>query len=173
MKLTTQNDSLRSIQEYGVETSLRFPKFLLPFLEKESFIKKYNPTTTLLAAYNYQDMAFYSRTMANATFGYTWNGNIYNTHIVNPVQGRTSRISRKQKCRWFSVAPRYGFHQKWKGSLERRLFRSLHLCSARYAQPRDQGMARSSLSARRRPPCNRTSRGMGYWPRPLIQKKAP
>lgn len=83
---TTQGDSLRSIQEYGIETSLRFPKFLLPFLEKESFIKKYNPTTTLLAAYNYQNMAFYRRTMANATFGYTWNGNTYNTHIVNPIQ---------------------------------------------------------------------------------------
>lgn len=81
-----KNDTLRSIQEYGVETSLRFPKFLLPFLAKESFIKNYNPTTTLLASYNYQDMAFYRRTMANATFGYTWNGNIYNTHIVNPLQ---------------------------------------------------------------------------------------
>ncbi|MDQ1332523.1 MAG: hypothetical protein QG576_558, partial [Bacteroidota bacterium] len=83
---TNQGDSLRSIQEYGIETSLRFPKFLLPFLEKESFIKKYNPTTTLLAAYNYQNMAFYTRTMANATFGYTWNGNTFNTHIVNPFQ---------------------------------------------------------------------------------------
>ncbi|MCU0473875.1 MAG: BamA/TamA family outer membrane protein [Bacteroidales bacterium] len=83
---TNQGDSLRSIQEYGIETSLRFPKFLLPFLEKESFIKKYNPTTTLLAAYNYQNMAFYTRTMANATFGYTWNGNTFNTHIINPIQ---------------------------------------------------------------------------------------
>lgn len=82
---TTQGDTLRSIQEYGIETSIRFPKFLLPFLEKESFIKKYNPTTTLLAAFNYQDMAFYRRTMANATFGYTWYGNTFNTHIVNPV----------------------------------------------------------------------------------------
>ena len=82
----TQRDTLRSIQEYGVETSLRFPKFLLPFLEKETFIRKYNPTTTLLAAYNYQNMPFYTRTMANATFGYNWNGNSYTTHIVNPVQ---------------------------------------------------------------------------------------
>jgi len=82
----SQKDTLRSIQEYGIETSLRFPKFLFPFLEKESFIKKYNPSTTLLAAYNYQAMPVYTRTMANATFGYTWNGNTYNTHIVNPIQ---------------------------------------------------------------------------------------
>lgn len=82
----SQQDTIRSIQEYGVETSLRFPKFLLPFVKTEGFIKKYNPSTSLLAAYNYQNMPFYTRTMANATFGYTWNGNTYTTHIVNPVQ---------------------------------------------------------------------------------------
>ncbi len=82
----TTGTVLRSIQEYGVETSLRFPKFLFPVLDKESFIKKYNPSTTLLAAYNYQDMPVYTRTMANATFGYMWNGTSYNTHIVNPLQ---------------------------------------------------------------------------------------
>ncbi|MBN2863865.1 MAG: hypothetical protein JXN62_11920, partial [Bacteroidales bacterium] len=52
----TQQDTSGSIQEYGIETSLRFPKFLLPFIKTEGFIKKYNPTTTLLAAYNYQSM---------------------------------------------------------------------------------------------------------------------
>jgi hypothetical protein len=83
---TSQNDTLRSIQEYGIETSLRFPKFVIPFLEKESFIKKYNPSTTLLAAYNYQAMPVYTRTMANATFGYTWSGNAYTTNYVNPLQ---------------------------------------------------------------------------------------
>ena len=53
----TKQDSIRgNTQEYGIETSLRIPKFLLPFLEKESFIKKYNPTTIFLTAYNYQNM---------------------------------------------------------------------------------------------------------------------
>ncbi len=82
----SQKDTLRSLQEYGVETSLRFPKFLFPFLQKEKFIKTFNPTTTLLAAYNYQNMPFYSRTIANVTFGYNWNGKGYTSHIVNPVQ---------------------------------------------------------------------------------------
>jgi outer membrane protein assembly factor BamA len=82
----SQKDTLRSLQEYGVETSLRFPKFLFPFLQKESFIKTYNPKTTLLAAYNYQNMPFYTRTIANVTFGYNWDGKHYTTHIVNPVQ---------------------------------------------------------------------------------------
>lgn len=85
----SQNDTirkLRSTQEYGIETSLRFPKFLLPVLKAERFVKKYNPSTTIVAAYNYQKMPFYTRTMANASFGYNWNAGSYRTHIVNPLQ---------------------------------------------------------------------------------------
>ncbi len=81
-----QNSGLRNSQEYGVETSLRFPEFLLPFLKTESFIKKYNPTTTLLVAYNYQRLPAYTRTMANATFGYDWKAGNYQEHMINPLQ---------------------------------------------------------------------------------------
>jgi outer membrane protein assembly factor BamA len=84
--LSQQNSKLRSTQEYGIETSMRFPKFMVPILEKESFIKKYNPSTTLLAAYNYQEMPFYTRTMANATFGYNWRAGNYQEHYINPLQ---------------------------------------------------------------------------------------
>jgi outer membrane protein assembly factor BamA len=80
------NTNLGSTQEYGVETSLRLPRFLLPILEKENFIKKYNPSTTILAAYNYQNMPFYTRTMANATFGYNWKAGDFQEHFVNPLQ---------------------------------------------------------------------------------------
>jgi outer membrane protein assembly factor BamA len=80
------NKDLRGSQEYGLETSMRLPKFLIPFLKKEDFVKNYNPTTTILAAFNYQDMPSYTRTMANATFGYSWTGRQYKSHIVNPVQ---------------------------------------------------------------------------------------
>lgn len=85
-RLSQQTSGLHSSLEYGAETSLRFPKFLVPFLKTEGFIRKYHPTTTLLAALNRQKMPFYTRTMANATFGYNWNGNSYTSHIVNPVQ---------------------------------------------------------------------------------------
>ncbi len=84
--LSQQEKKLRNTQEYGIETSLHLPKFLLPFFKKEDFIRKYNPTTTVLGAYNYQNMPFYTRTMANATFGYNWNARNYQTHIINPVQ---------------------------------------------------------------------------------------
>ncbi len=76
----------RSFQEYGFESSLTLPKFLLPFLEKESFIKKYNPKSVIQAAYNYQKMPVYTRTVANATFGYNWKSNRFTSHNVNPLQ---------------------------------------------------------------------------------------
>ena len=76
----------KSVQEYGIETSLKLPKFVVPFLKTEAFIKKYNPSTTLLASYDYQNMPFYTRTIANASFGYDWKSGFYQEHIVNPFQ---------------------------------------------------------------------------------------
>ncbi|MGE5420544.1 MAG: hypothetical protein ACM3UT_10180, partial [Chloroflexota bacterium] len=80
-----QTTRLRSIQEYGAETSLRFPQFLIPFIETEGFIKKYNPSTNIVAAYNYQAMPYFTRTLASATFGYSWKAGRYQNHIVNPL----------------------------------------------------------------------------------------
>ncbi len=76
----------RSTQEFGFETSLTLPRFMLPFLEKEDFIKKYNPKTVITAAYNYQKMPVYTRTVANASFGYNWRGNRFTQHSVYPLQ---------------------------------------------------------------------------------------
>jgi outer membrane protein assembly factor BamA len=80
------NKDIRGSQEYGLETGLRLPQFLMPFLKKEDFVRNYNPTTTILAAFNYQNMPSYERRMASATFGYNWAGRNYKTHIVNPAQ---------------------------------------------------------------------------------------
>ena len=82
----SQLKSIKSTQQYGIETSLRLPRFFLPFFKKEDFIKKYDPTTTILAAYNYQNLPVYTRTVANATFGYLWKAGDFRTHIVNPFQ---------------------------------------------------------------------------------------
>jgi outer membrane translocation and assembly module TamA len=78
--------TLSNTQEYGLETSLRLPEFLVPFIKTENFVKKYNPSTTLLASYDYQSLPFYTRTIANASFGYDWKSGFYKEHIVNPIQ---------------------------------------------------------------------------------------
>lgn len=80
------NVTLKSVQEYGAEASLRLPKFMVPFFKTESFIKKYNPSTKLQISYNYQNMPFYARTLADASFGYSWKAGFYTEHIVNPLQ---------------------------------------------------------------------------------------
>ena len=89
---TQPDSSLSSSQEFGFETSLRLPKFLLPILKTDNFVKKYNPSTTILASYNYQALPFYTRTMANATFGYSWKAGSYKEHIVNPLQLNVVRL---------------------------------------------------------------------------------
>ena len=80
------NNKLRSVEEYGFETSLKFPKFIMPFFNTEGFIEKYNPSTTLTASLNYQSMPYYTRNLANASFGYNWKAmNNKVEHIVNPL----------------------------------------------------------------------------------------
>lgn len=79
-------NKLKSVQEYGFETSLNFPKFIVPFIKTEAFIRKYNPSTTILGSYDYQSMPFYTRTIANASYGYDWKAGKYQEHIVNPLQ---------------------------------------------------------------------------------------
>jgi Omp85 superfamily domain len=87
--------SLTSTEEYGVETSLRLPKFMVPFFKVEGIIKKYNPSTTILAAYNYQKLPVYTRTIANATFGYNWKAGNYQEHIFNPFQFNIVKLPKK------------------------------------------------------------------------------
>ncbi len=77
---------LSSTSEYGLETSLRLPKFIVPFLKFEYFVKKFNPYTTIMAAYNFQKLPVFTRTVANATFGYNWKTSNYKEHIFNPIQ---------------------------------------------------------------------------------------
>jgi outer membrane protein assembly factor BamA len=77
---------LSSTEEYGLETSLRLPKFMIPFVRLEGFVTKYNPYTTFLAGYDYQKLPKYTRTIANVTFGYNWKAGSYQEHIFNPIQ---------------------------------------------------------------------------------------
>ncbi len=77
---------LSSTSEYGLETSLRLPKFIVPFFKFENFVKKFNPYTTIMAAYNFQKLPVFTRTVANATFGYNWKAGNYKEHIFNPIQ---------------------------------------------------------------------------------------
>jgi hypothetical protein len=76
--------NLNVLYESGIETSLTFPKFIVPFNAK-SFIRKYNPKTTFNLSYNYQNRPEFVRTIANTSYGYQWKGNSFNRHYLKPV----------------------------------------------------------------------------------------
>lgn len=70
--------------EFGGETSIVLPKFVLPF-KIERFRQQYNPRTTIALAYNYQRRPDYTRTIANARLGYNWRSSRFLTHSFFPL----------------------------------------------------------------------------------------
>lgn len=72
--------------EYGVESKLSIPKFLMPFFNVEKFRKSYNPRTVFSMSYNYQKRPDYTRTIADASFGYFWKSSKYTRHTLNLVE---------------------------------------------------------------------------------------
>lgn len=86
------SNELNKVIELGAEANLKIPKFLVPF-RTERFIKKFNPKTSMIVAYNYQNRpGFYTRTISNASFGYTWRGNKYLTHALYPIEQNIVKI---------------------------------------------------------------------------------
>jgi outer membrane protein assembly factor BamA len=73
------------MQEFGVESRIRIPKFLLPF-RTDQFIRRTNPQTNIRLSYNYQKRPDYIRTLANASFGYEWRGSENLAHRVYPFE---------------------------------------------------------------------------------------
>jgi outer membrane protein assembly factor BamA len=76
----------------GAEVSLDVPKFMLPVLKSEAFVKKYHPKTSFSALYNYQERPDYTRTIANLSFGYKWKSSSFMNHFINPVELNILRL---------------------------------------------------------------------------------
>jgi outer membrane protein assembly factor BamA len=82
----TQNlKHIQTVHEYGAEASISLPKFLLP-INRSNFVKKYNPKTVLTVAYNFQQRIQYTRTVANATFGYNWKSGKFASQSFRPIE---------------------------------------------------------------------------------------
>ncbi len=71
-------------REYGVETDLLLPRFW-SFLKEESFSKYAIPETRFSLSYNYQKRPDYTRTIANAQFGYDWKTSAFSKHQLNVI----------------------------------------------------------------------------------------
>jgi outer membrane protein assembly factor BamA len=84
-KLPKDVTGFNNTQQYGIEASLKLPKFLMPFPAKENFIRKHDPRTVIQGGYNFQQVPVYGRSVANLTLGYSWSGNPYNKYTFNPL----------------------------------------------------------------------------------------
>ena len=70
--------------EFGVETSLTFPKFLFPFLSYD-FRRKIRAGTEFNLQYNYHRRPEYGRTIASAGVKYHWSHNKDMRHTVDLI----------------------------------------------------------------------------------------
>lgn len=92
----TRDYHFGNMVESGIEASIRFPKFLVPF-RSDQLVKQFRPYSKLSMAYNYQRRPDYARTVANAALSYNWKGNPNLTHIVSPMELSFIKIPYKSK----------------------------------------------------------------------------
>jgi len=61
-----------STRELGAEIKLVTPQFWMPIFGMKDFRRNYAPRTSISMAYSYEYTPYYTRSVANARFGYLW-----------------------------------------------------------------------------------------------------
>lgn len=74
-----------NILDYGIEGSVNFPKFWLPF-GPDNPLEKFNPKTKLTAQFGHQKKPYYTRRLFMAGFGYNWRTSSENVHQASPIE---------------------------------------------------------------------------------------
>jgi outer membrane protein assembly factor BamA len=99
--LKNQSDNkYKSMKEVGAESNIVFPRFFSPF-RLERFVQKYSPKTSISVSFNYQSRPDYTRSIANGSFSYRWNGSQYLTHTVWPLELNYVQIYEKNSSSEF------------------------------------------------------------------------
>jgi len=77
-------DSLFTGTDFGIETELYLPKFLVPFRLRD-ITRRNDPRTRLALNYNYFDrIAYFRSQLFTLSFGYEWNETFNKKHRINP-----------------------------------------------------------------------------------------
>lgn len=71
-------------REFGITTSLLFPKFLSP-IKLTSFSRDFQPTTNISLGFNSQIRYYYSRYITSASFNYDWKSSYRVRHTFTPL----------------------------------------------------------------------------------------
>lgn len=82
--ITSSDYGNNNYKEYGVETSLNFPRFMFPFLSSD-FRKRVRATSEVGLQYNSQIRPEFSRTIASASWSYKWSKKQRTQHRVDLV----------------------------------------------------------------------------------------
>ncbi len=82
--MKAEDASKRKATELGVAAGLSFPRFILPFLSS-SFPMTLQPRTKFETSINYQDRPYYTRTLASASWNYSWRNSGYSSFTVRPI----------------------------------------------------------------------------------------
>ncbi len=82
--MKTPKANKRHAIEFGITAGLSFPNLLLPM--RTTRLKSVNqPKTRLQVSMLYQDRPYYRRTLAGATWSYSWSNNRYSSFTVAPA----------------------------------------------------------------------------------------
>lgn len=79
-------DVLFNTIEFGPELNLRFPRFLIPFINQEKFAKSNVPRTSLNVLYSFQRRPDFTRILTRGSFGYEWNETRFKRWAVFPIE---------------------------------------------------------------------------------------
>ncbi len=79
--VTDVGNPIFNAYQYGVQTNLRFPRFLLPFRTDSLIAKEMRPRTTISASLNNQLNIGLSKNSSNVAIDYAWNSSDTKEHI--------------------------------------------------------------------------------------------
>lgn len=91
IEAVTRYEEAGTLKEFGIQSRLDFPKFLIPFASR-SLVKRFNPKTSIQAGYNFQDRPKFTRTIANVSFGYVWKSGKFFAHSLYPAELNYVRV---------------------------------------------------------------------------------
>ncbi|MCK5686646.1 BamA/TamA family outer membrane protein [bacterium] len=78
-------ESYFSETEYGVNTSIQFPKLIIP-LKMDRLYQKNFPRTRFSLGYNFRYNINYKRTIFSTSYGYNWRSGAIFSHELNPLE---------------------------------------------------------------------------------------
>ena len=118
----TETTDAFNIIEFGVESSLETPSFILPF-RTSKWYRKLDPRTSLTVAYNYQHRPDYTRKITTVLTTYSWKANDYLRFLVSPIDLNTVRIPERTEA----------FDQRIKGKYIENSYKDYFIIGSRYS----------------------------------------